>query len=210
MSNHWLKYRGTRFPIRRGETTVGRSAYCTIVLSNHLASRQHCTLRATPNGLVIEDLGSTNGTMVNDERISGIRALSLGDVIRIGTDVLEVVEGEARARSACRNTTRDASPDDSARYSLEDSATGIHGFTLELVEALAASAAQTRDPKALAQPVQRALEAIVQRLTTEPLGRVQVARLHALIEKVAAWHADGELDVWRTEMLEAIRERDPP
>src|SRR5688500_3061098 len=83
MSTYWLKYRGTRFPIRRGETLLGRSPYCTIVLSNPLASRQHCALKLDGGNLTITDLESANGTWINGERVDGSRALSVGDLLRV-------------------------------------------------------------------------------------------------------------------------------
>jgi hypothetical protein len=54
------------------------------------ASRRHAVVRTSPGGLEIEDLGSSNGTWVNDERIAGARTLAHGDRIRIGQTTLEV------------------------------------------------------------------------------------------------------------------------
>jgi pSer/pThr/pTyr-binding forkhead associated (FHA) protein/tRNA A-37 threonylcarbamoyl transferase component Bud32 len=54
-------------------------------------SRAHARISREAGGqLTIEDLGSANGTVVNDERIDAPRALELGDVIRVGRTVLEV------------------------------------------------------------------------------------------------------------------------
>jgi pSer/pThr/pTyr-binding forkhead associated (FHA) protein len=69
LASLWLKYEGTRFPIRRGETLVGRSAYCTIVISDPSVSREHAALRLTQSDLQIADLGSRNGTFVNGDRV---------------------------------------------------------------------------------------------------------------------------------------------
>lgn len=202
MSTYWLKYRGTRFPVRRGETIVGRSAYCTIVLSNRLASRQHCALTLTPDGLSIADLGSSNGTSVNGERVEDTRKLEVGDVIRIGTDLLEVMDGEGSPPS------RGKHPTNPYRESVlaEEAATGIHECTLDLAEALAASAAQTQNPTGLVAPIQRAVDAIVERSarSNDAIPRVTVARLRAVIESISAWYPARDLDSWRASVLEAI------
>jgi pSer/pThr/pTyr-binding forkhead associated (FHA) protein len=56
-------------------------------------SRRHARVwRASDGHLTIEDLGSANGTFVNDERIDAPRALDVGDVIAVGATVLEVTE----------------------------------------------------------------------------------------------------------------------
>lgn len=57
-------------------------------------SRRHARLSRRPDGrLTIEDLGSSNGTYVNDERIDVQRTLGVGDVLRVGTTVLRVIDG---------------------------------------------------------------------------------------------------------------------
>jgi pSer/pThr/pTyr-binding forkhead associated (FHA) protein len=90
MSSFWLKVRDMRFPLRLGETLLGRSPYCSIVLNDGLVSRQHAAIRVTRDGVLVEDLGSRNGTWVNQQRINGAHALSPGDRIDIGGHALEV------------------------------------------------------------------------------------------------------------------------
>lgn len=90
MSSFWLKLRDMRFPLRLGETLLGRSPYCSIVLNDGLVSRQHAAIRVTRDSVLVEDLGSRNGTWVNQKRISGPHVLSPGDRIDIGGHALEV------------------------------------------------------------------------------------------------------------------------
>jgi hypothetical protein len=72
-------------------TVIGRDAGCGIRLErDDFASARHARIEARPDGIRIEDLGSTNGTFVNDERIKGARRLSAGDVVRIGATELQV------------------------------------------------------------------------------------------------------------------------
>jgi pSer/pThr/pTyr-binding forkhead associated (FHA) protein len=65
------------------DATVGREG-CDIVLPDPEVSRRHATLRVTAQGPAVEDLGSTNGTFVNDRRIQGLVQLNDGDVVRFG------------------------------------------------------------------------------------------------------------------------------
>jgi pSer/pThr/pTyr-binding forkhead associated (FHA) protein len=90
MSSHWLRFQDMRFPLRLGETLLGRSPYCSIVVNDGLVSRQHAAIRVTRDGMQIEDLGSRNGTFVNHRRISGTHVLSPGDRIDIGGHPMEI------------------------------------------------------------------------------------------------------------------------
>lgn len=85
-----LKLGEMRFPLRLGETLLGRSPYCSFVLGDTSVSRQHAAIRLTASELVIEDLGSRNGTRVNGARISGRHPLHPGDVVEIGKLRLQV------------------------------------------------------------------------------------------------------------------------
>ncbi len=63
--------------------TVGRGPRADFVLDATLLSRVHCQLSASADQLVVEDLKSTNGTYVNDERVECV-ALKVGDRLRLG------------------------------------------------------------------------------------------------------------------------------
>lgn len=67
-------------------TTIGREG-CDINIADPEVSRRHATIRSEGGSVAIEDLGSTNGTFVNGERISGTRTLSEGDEVRFGMTV---------------------------------------------------------------------------------------------------------------------------
>jgi predicted component of type VI protein secretion system len=64
---------------------IGREG-CDVNLMDPEVSRRHAAIR-DQGGLAIEDLGSTNGTFVNDERISVVTVLRDGDVVRLGNTV---------------------------------------------------------------------------------------------------------------------------
>ena len=79
---------GTRHPASVG-AIIGRED-CEIVLADPEVSRRHATIRTLDDGLAIEDLGSTNGTFVNGERLTGVSALRDGDVIKMANSALRV------------------------------------------------------------------------------------------------------------------------
>ncbi|GAB4529942.1 MAG: hypothetical protein OHK0046_50230 [Anaerolineae bacterium] len=77
----------TIYPLDDDVIGVGRSTANDIVIVEPELSRNHFRLRRTARGYTIEDLGSTNGTVVNGEMISGPRLLYTDDVISVGTMV---------------------------------------------------------------------------------------------------------------------------
>ena len=78
---------GTRFEVGDKPMTVGRSADCDVVLTDPTVSKHHIELRPRGGDVVLVDLGSTNGTRVNDLVVRD-RVLVDGDAIRVGATVL--------------------------------------------------------------------------------------------------------------------------
>lgn len=76
------------FPLLKERVIIGRLADSDVVVADPGVSRQHAEVRREKDGYVITDLGSTNGTMVN-EAVIGERTLQPGDRITIGRTVLE-------------------------------------------------------------------------------------------------------------------------
>lgn len=72
--------------------TIGRGRDNTIVLDDMLISRQHVRITADDEGLVLEDLGSRNGTYVNERRVERTH-LSEGDRIGLGAATFEIRDG---------------------------------------------------------------------------------------------------------------------
>jgi predicted component of type VI protein secretion system len=83
---------GKTFALSTDEAIVGRDAKNEVMINDSEISRQHFRLILQGNSYVIEDMGSTNGTYVNDTRITGQVALKMGDVIRAGDNVVVVFE----------------------------------------------------------------------------------------------------------------------
>jgi hypothetical protein len=78
---------GTRHELTTGRNVIGRGTDADIRLPDTGVSRKHVDVVLDSGTAVVEDLGSTNGTLVNGRRISR-QALADGDVIRIGHSVL--------------------------------------------------------------------------------------------------------------------------
>lgn len=81
--------RGTRVAIA-GPVVIGRSPGADIVIADDFISSQHARVVPSGDGAVLEDLDSTNGTVLNGGLIGGPAMLSAGDEIELGTVVLKV------------------------------------------------------------------------------------------------------------------------
>jgi hypothetical protein len=79
---------GKAFPLAKDRVIIGRLGESDLVLSDPGVSRRHAEVRHEDGNYVIADLGSTNGTMVNEATI-GERVLEEGDRITVGRTVLE-------------------------------------------------------------------------------------------------------------------------
>ncbi len=98
---------GFRLVVRRGPqpnqtyelnkdiVALGRDITNDIVINDPEVSRHHCRLTRTPSGYTYEDLGSTNGSFVNGQRLTGARQLVHGDMIGLGETVTLGYEGGA-------------------------------------------------------------------------------------------------------------------
>jgi pSer/pThr/pTyr-binding forkhead associated (FHA) protein len=88
------KYQGGEFPLRVDkEIVIGRSSELDMVLVEDMVSRKHAKITVASGKVTIQDLGSTNGTFVNGEKIKQAR-LKEGDRILIGTSILKLVASD--------------------------------------------------------------------------------------------------------------------
>jgi hypothetical protein len=118
------KYQGGEFPLRmEREIVIGRSSDLDMVLVEDMVSRKHAKISTAGQQIVIQDLGSTNGTFVNGEKIKKVR-LKEGDRILIGTSIIKLVavasdaqvsEAEARARLESNAARRSQASGQTAR-----------------------------------------------------------------------------------------------
>ncbi|MGC1275748.1 MAG: FHA domain-containing protein [Planctomycetaceae bacterium] len=91
------KRAGRRITLPAGEVVIGRDEGCRIRLTSSDVSRRHCLLRSRGEDVVASDLGSRNGTFVNESPIAGPTLLRPGDLLRVGPFLFQV-PGSAERR----------------------------------------------------------------------------------------------------------------
>ena len=79
-----LRWDGREFGVEGQTTVIGRSSECDVVLGDPNVSRRHAEIRRLGRGYSLVDLGSTNGTEVNGQRVTETSLMN-GDVIAVGT-----------------------------------------------------------------------------------------------------------------------------
>jgi ABC-type multidrug transport system ATPase subunit/pSer/pThr/pTyr-binding forkhead associated (FHA) protein len=80
------------FELTRSEIVIGREDDADLTVPSQAVSRRHARLMREGGGYVVEDLGSSNGTYINGQKLSGRHALKSGDQIRLGRAVTLVYE----------------------------------------------------------------------------------------------------------------------
>ena len=93
---------GQEFELVGDEVVIGRSAENAIAIPDTSVSRKHVLLRRTPEGWAASDMGSGNGTMVNNSSIAEETVLNNDDVIAMGDTELQYVDEAAGQRPARR------------------------------------------------------------------------------------------------------------
>ena len=74
----------------QAETTIGRASDCAVVIDDARVSKVHARIFERDDRWVVEDLGSTNGTLVNDHVLDHPENVGPGDRIQVGEHVLEL------------------------------------------------------------------------------------------------------------------------
>ena len=72
------------------ELTIGRADKCSVVLDDPYVSQVHARIFPNDGSFMVEDLGSTNGTYLNRQRVTAPTELQRGDRVKIGKTVLEL------------------------------------------------------------------------------------------------------------------------
>jgi len=83
---------GKTFPLERNEVFLGRDQANDITINDPEVSRRHARLIVKEETILVEDLGSTNGTFLNGERVSTSQQLRPGDVISLGESIVLLFE----------------------------------------------------------------------------------------------------------------------
>jgi pSer/pThr/pTyr-binding forkhead associated (FHA) protein len=79
---------GVTFPLEGDQLIIGRDASNSVAINDAEISRKHSRLSFQGGKYVLEDLGSTNGTFVNGQRLAGPVVLKPGDVVSLGEQIV--------------------------------------------------------------------------------------------------------------------------
>ncbi len=133
------KHPGQEIAVQGSEFLVGRAPECKLRPNSDMVSRRHCMITIVEGRVTIRDLGSRNGTIVNNKKIAGEHELRTGDKLKIGPLEFEVhlstsVSGkkkpkvhnvqEAAARTVETATLRDSERDINEWLNEEDETEG--------------------------------------------------------------------------------------
>jgi predicted component of type VI protein secretion system len=83
---------GAAYTLEGDQLMIGRDSTNEIVINDAEVSRRHARLTFQGGKYVLEDLGSTNGTFVNGQRLAGPRVLKAGEVVSFGEQIVLVFE----------------------------------------------------------------------------------------------------------------------
>jgi DNA-binding NtrC family response regulator len=120
------------YDLRKLETVLGRDPKCDLIVSDALSSRKHALITKKEDGYHVEDLGSRNGTFVNEKKLAGKRRLEWGDCIRIGPMQVLFVYREEPAPKA-ESSAVPAGPQ-SAMFRRKTVGVNVGGFDLSYVK----------------------------------------------------------------------------
>lgn len=85
---------GRRVHVGAEPLIIGRSPQCEIQIDQESVSRNHCQVRFDGSGFIVRDLGSTNGTYVNDNLVEEEGRLRHGDQLKVGRTILKFIVGD--------------------------------------------------------------------------------------------------------------------
>lgn len=82
--------RGTTLPLGGAAVVIGRAPSCTLVLDDDYSSSRHARIYPEGGHWYVEDLGSTNGTYIGREKVTGPTPVGVGSQVKIGQSTLEL------------------------------------------------------------------------------------------------------------------------
>ena len=85
---------GRRVQVGAEPLTIGRSPNCQVPIDQESVSRKHCEIRFQDGEFLVRDLGSTNGTYVNDDLVDPQGRLRHGDQLKVGRTILKFIVGD--------------------------------------------------------------------------------------------------------------------
>jgi pSer/pThr/pTyr-binding forkhead associated (FHA) protein len=102
---------GLEIPLKKDKFLIGRAKECALRAGSEAISRRHCAIIRRETGWTVRDLGSRNGTHVNDEKIASEVPLKAGDELRVGPLKFLVAERESSAAVPPANSAGPATTD---------------------------------------------------------------------------------------------------
>ncbi|MCX7420366.1 MAG: FHA domain-containing protein [Planctomycetia bacterium] len=103
------KHQGKRLTVPDGEVVIGRDETCQVRLATNEVSRFHCRIRTIAQRVTVSDMGSRNGTLINDVAIKGEAELSPGDILRIGPVSFQLVGKKVESPNSEKKSPSDDS-----------------------------------------------------------------------------------------------------
>jgi hypothetical protein len=82
--------KGTTIPLGSAPVLIGRAATCTVVIEDDYCSSRHCRVYPDNGQWMIEDLGSTNGTFLDNQRVDDAVPFRKGDRLSLGATAIEL------------------------------------------------------------------------------------------------------------------------
>jgi len=207
---YWLKYQGSRIALSQGETVVGRSPYCSVVVNSRRVSRQHCVLNLSRDLLTVTDLGSSNGTWVNGQAVTKPTRIFSGDLVELVDEALEVLDGSPKVARDARDTQKDLPmyQRDADEDADQTTITQAQTASVALIEALVANGSGARAPNQHFRKVRRAVEKYLKgdgRVRSSS-GRLELQRLQRSIEATARLDGSPEATAWRHRILAQLHD----
>ncbi len=87
-----VKDSGKQFNLKEGENTIGRSMECTVVINSESLSRRHAAITISAERMTIKDLGSSNHTFVDGNKIDAEKEISAGSKLKFGNIEAIIIE----------------------------------------------------------------------------------------------------------------------
>lgn len=205
----WLRFQDQRdFELHSGVTMVGRGEGCQLLLDDPLVSRRHACFVVDDREILVKDLGSTNGVLVNGTRVEEMQVVVPGDQITIGRHNAELcwVPFSAGGREPQRprdvssggrpavDTVVDQRPPGSAATVHPDADTEATHETrvLDMLSGVAEKAFELGRGADAERILRRPLEAILQRLSDgAPIDPREVADAGLLAVRLARATGQG-------------------
>ena len=146
------KHLGKMLVIPEDVIVIGRDSECQIRLNSEDVSRRHCQISVTDSQIVARDLGSRNGTFVNELAIEQETPLTPGDQVRVGPLILQIPGGEKNVSKKEKADPGGTSDDDIANWLTPEDAESSAGSGDSTIITGANSINQTSAPITTPEP----------------------------------------------------------